>query len=83
MFQFKNIEHIYPISENDHQQNSPLTYRALDEQRVSINQCQSDTPWNHQTHDCYQEAADSIPSIETRDAANLKKCQQLRKLLSI
>lgn len=47
----------YPISHDDDQKNSPLTNRALDEQRVSINQCQSDTPGNDQTHDCNQETA--------------------------
>lgn len=46
----------YPISHDDDQQYTWVTKRAFNKNRVSIHQCQSETPWYNQTHDCYQVA---------------------------
>jgi len=46
----------YPISKDNNQKYSRLSNRTFDQNRVSINYCQCETPWNSQTHDCNQVA---------------------------
>lgn len=57
---YNSNDHPYPISYNNDQQYSWLPNRTFNQNRVSIHQCQSETPRYNQTHDCHQVAVSNI-----------------------